>query len=207
MCDQKTIKPSHHHAFTLLELLLVIALIALLAGLIFPTMETLRRQAESTACASNLRQIGLAVLQKVQDNGNLFPLVEQGDPSDPFYTPDKGAQSLLETLKPYGITEKTLRCPSDVKGKNYFGSKGSSYEWFSFIDGVNAANPQIDLKEFGLPHLNLALWRFPIAYDYDEAFIHFGKRNNVLYGDAHVESLAKLSVLDQVASVLQGKSN
>jgi len=210
MCDQKPTEPRFHRGFTLLELLLVIALIALMAGLIFPTMETLRKQAESTVCASNLRQIGLAVLQKVQDNGNIFPWVEQGDASDPYYPPEKEAKNLLETLKPYGITEKALRCPSDVKAKNYFGSRTNSYEWFSFIsplDGVNAANPQIDLKEFGLPVVNLPLWRFPIAYDYDEAFIHFGKRNNVLYGDAHVESLAKLSVLDQVASVLQGKSN
>jgi prepilin-type N-terminal cleavage/methylation domain-containing protein/prepilin-type processing-associated H-X9-DG protein len=207
MCDRKTTDSRLHHAFTLLELLLVIALAALLAGLIFPTMETLRRQAESAACASNLRQIGLAVLQKVQDNGNNFPLVEQGEPADPFYAPEKGVENLPDALKPYGITDKALRCPSDVKGKNYFGSKGSSYEWFSFIDGVNASNPQIDLEEFGLPALNLALWRFPIAYDYDESFIHFGKRNNVLYGDAHVESLAKLSVLEQVTRVLQGKSN
>ena len=210
MYNPKTNKSSLSNAFTLLELLLVISLIALLAGLVFPAVGTIRKRAERTVCANNLRQIGLAVMQKVQDNGNIFPWVEQGDASDPYYPPEKEAKNLLETLKPYGITEKALRCPSDVKAKNYFGSRTNSYEWFSFIsplDGVNAANPQIDLKEFGLPVVNLPLWRFPIAYDYDEAFIHFGKRNNVLYGDAHVESLAKLSVLDQVASVLQGKSN
>ncbi len=207
MCDQKPTEPRLRHGFTLLELLLVIALIALMAGLIFPTMETLRRQAESTVCASNLRQIGLAVLQKMQDNGNTFPLVEQGDASDPYYPPEKEVKNLLETLKPYGITEKALRCPSDVKTHNYFGSRTNSYEWFSFIDGVNVSNPQIDLKEFGLPVVNLPLWRFPVAYDYDEKFIHFGKRNNVLYGDAHVESLATMSVLEQVNQVLRGKVN
>lgn len=201
MCNRKIQNHSLRNAFTLLELLLVIALIAMLAGLIFPTIETLRKQAESTACASNLRQIGLAVLQKVQDNGNIFPYVE-GDPTSPFYSPEKGAVSLAETLKPYGITDKALRCVSDVKANNNFASKGSSYEWFAFIDGENAANPKIDLTSQGAGVLQLPLWRFPLAYDID--YVHFGKRINIVYADAHVESLTGMSVLDSVKRVLDG---
>lgn len=178
---------------------MVIALIALLSGLVFPAIGTLRKQAESTACASNLRQIGLATLQKVQDNGNIFPYIE-GDPADPFYSPEQGAKSLAETLKPYGITEKELRCISDVSANNNFASKGSSYEWFAFIDGENAANPKIDLTSQGVGVLQLPLWRFPLAYDTD--YVHFGKRINVVYADAHMQALTGTTVLESVKQTL-----
>lgn len=195
MCDRK--KPNSDKAFTLLELLLVISLIALLSGLVFPAIGTLQRQAESTACASNLRQIGLAVMHKVQDNGNIYPFVE-GDPADPVYAPEDGAESLCDALKPYGITDKALRCPADVKGKNYFKDKGSSYEWFSFIDGERAVSAKIVLPEGTLV---LPLGRFPIAGDYE--LVHSRKRLNILFADGHVDSYTGPGVREDVKQALQ----
>ncbi len=51
--------------FTLLELLVVIAIIAILAALLFPTFSRVRENARRATCASNQRQIGMAVLQYV----------------------------------------------------------------------------------------------------------------------------------------------
>ncbi len=172
--------------------MLVIALIAMLTGLIFPAFDSLRGQADSVACASNLRQIGLAMIQKVQDNGNIYPLVE-GDPSNPIYTPADGAQSLAETLKPYGVNERTFLCISDAKKNNIFGTKGSSYEWFSFIDGERAVSAKIYLSA-GI--LTLPLWRFPIAADYELA--HYRKRMNILFADGHVDSYTGPGVREDV---------
>jgi len=197
MCNRKKKKARLRDAFTLLELLLVISLIALLAGLIQPAMESLRKQAEATACASNLRQIGLAVMQKVQDNGNMYPYVE-GDPTDPVYSPEDGAESLVETLKPYGITDRSLRCASDKQHNNYFGSKGSSYEWFSFIDGERAVSARIYLPE---GTLILPLMRFPIAADYE--LVHFRKRMNILFADGHVAPYTGPGVRAEVKQALQ----
>jgi prepilin-type N-terminal cleavage/methylation domain-containing protein len=60
-------------AFTLIELLVVIAVISILAALLFPVFARAREKARQTTCSSNLRQIGLAMLQYEQDYDELMP--------------------------------------------------------------------------------------------------------------------------------------
>lgn len=63
----------HARAFTLVELLVVIALIALLAALLLPALSAARAKATRIACLSQLRQIGLAQMLYLQDHGERFP--------------------------------------------------------------------------------------------------------------------------------------
>jgi len=66
-------RPSRRGAFTLPELLVVVGLIALLIGLLLPALLGARRQAVAVQCASNMRQIALAMLQYINDNKGNFP--------------------------------------------------------------------------------------------------------------------------------------
>jgi len=60
--------------FTLIELLVVIAIIAILAAILFPVFAKVRDKARQTTCASNEKQIGLAIMQYVQDYDENFPM-------------------------------------------------------------------------------------------------------------------------------------
>src|SRR5688572_8459806 len=60
-------------AFTLVELLVVIGIIAVLIGILLPSLSRAQRNARMTACLSNQRQLILAVFMYAQDNKGTFP--------------------------------------------------------------------------------------------------------------------------------------
>ncbi len=59
--------------FTLIELLVVVAIIAILAAILFPVFGRARENARRSACQSNLKQIGLGMLQYSQDYDEIMP--------------------------------------------------------------------------------------------------------------------------------------
>src|SRR5205809_4920433 len=61
--------------FTLMELLVVIAVIAILAALLFPVFAQARERARMAACMSNMRQIGHALMLYVQDYDETYPYI------------------------------------------------------------------------------------------------------------------------------------
>lgn len=107
--------------FTIIELLIVIAVIVVLAAILFPVLASVRQRSRSTACASNLRQLYLAVAQYAADDNNILPpypthfnmgwasgAIPPGDPSG-----DHAAQ-LVKALHPYTGSKDLWFCPNDT---------------------------------------------------------------------------------------------
>lgn len=69
--------------FTLVEILVVMAIITLLAAVLLPVFAKVRERGRQIACLSNLRQLGLATFQYAQDSDDRYPY--GGDPGD-LYT-------------------------------------------------------------------------------------------------------------------------
>ena len=66
-------KQNGRAGFTLIELLIVIAIIAILAGMLLPALNKARQQAKTIACVSKLKQLGLTAHYYAADNSNIAP--------------------------------------------------------------------------------------------------------------------------------------
>ncbi|WPJ97263.1 prepilin-type N-terminal cleavage/methylation domain-containing protein [Coraliomargarita algicola] len=94
--------------FTLIELLATIAIVAILAAILFPTVANVRQSVQQTECVSNMRQIGIATMAYVQDNNGRYPLSNEEASWD--------ARLLPYLDHPNTETPcEALKCPSDVR--------------------------------------------------------------------------------------------
>lgn len=125
-------KSGRDEGFTLIELLVVIAIIAILAAILFPVFAQAREKARQISCLSNLKQLGLAVIQYQQDADEKFP---PGDNWDNWYhDPDNNQVTYWAGWKyevwPYVKSEGVFHCPDDATWagiQNNGGFGGQSY--------------------------------------------------------------------------------
>lgn len=133
---------STRKAFTLIELLVVIAIIAILAAILFPVFGRARENARRSSCQSNLKQIGLGIMQYTQDYDEKFGLSEYGGggtgiPATQWYLI---VQPYMKSGTQYG-KGGVFQCPSYTSAANdYAQSYGvHSALWPSYYNDSSAA--------------------------------------------------------------------
>jgi prepilin-type N-terminal cleavage/methylation domain-containing protein/prepilin-type processing-associated H-X9-DG protein len=100
--------------FTLIELLVVIAIIAILAAILFPVFARARENARRASCASNLKNIGLGILQYAQDYDERMVWDSINVQTPP---PLQSITSWRGLLQPYIKSIQVFDCPSNTEGK------------------------------------------------------------------------------------------
>jgi prepilin-type N-terminal cleavage/methylation domain-containing protein/prepilin-type processing-associated H-X9-DG protein len=98
----------HSHAFTLIELLAVLAIVAILIGMMLPQMPG-KRKSPRIQCVYNLKNVGLAYRIYATDNGERFPW----ELSDHKYSPDPTTYTTALTNEL--STPFVVQCPADTR--------------------------------------------------------------------------------------------
>src|SRR4051794_32933413 len=111
-------RPHQRHAFTLVELLVVIGIIAVLIAILLPVLKRARLEAQKTQCQSQLRNIGQALCMYVTETRGFVP-IQNGDVPD-YYDPAVyntiPGLNVLATLMPYMAAEKRIFvCPTAME--------------------------------------------------------------------------------------------
>ncbi len=103
-CQQCRSRCVRRVGFTLIELLVVISIIALLAAILFPVFGRARENARRSSCASNMKQLGLGIIQYTQDYDEKYPMRSNS----------AGTLSWRTYIYSYIKNSDVYRCPSNL---------------------------------------------------------------------------------------------
>jgi prepilin-type N-terminal cleavage/methylation domain-containing protein/prepilin-type processing-associated H-X9-DG protein len=202
----ETTRPSDYgymkrkNGFTLVELLVVIGIIGVLVGLLFPAIQRARESARSTQCKSNLKQIGLAMTRYLDQRGERGKFPETArlpKTENPLNLP-----SVAKVLAPFcENSEELFICPSDYfdqkpdengvvaeedRFETWHDREGLSYEYPSLLF-AGKTRPEVLDTRFG-PVGTSEVW---IVYDFDSFHGSPGENGsrNYAYLDGHVDAV------------------
>ena len=193
-------------AFTLIEMLVVIAVIAVLAAILFPVLGQAKRSAKASACVAGLRQFGTAHgLYAADWDDRLaygcdpwFRWQARKNPEMCDEPPSFLASDLKTLLSAYGIPEPLWRCPEDrvetqsipyYGAGTYYQAVGGSYR---YADEAAVRGASYSVAQPSAWGLMTDAGAFHGGGDAE--YFAPGRRANVLFFDLHVRSVAEVDL-------------
>lgn len=197
-----------NRSFTLIEMLVVVAIIAILFGLLQPALMTAVAQAKGTRCTNNLRHIGTCIANYASDNNNWLPAVYTGgwfwfQTFPVFYITGKDINAgylwLNSTI--YGVTSESVRsdwvtvCPSanPLRNNGNYGLSASffaipmwnyRYHKYNELTAPSGGGFVLDVIYSGA-NLN-AMEQYVTGYGWTNSDYRHNGKMNILMGDNHV---------------------
>jgi prepilin-type N-terminal cleavage/methylation domain-containing protein/prepilin-type processing-associated H-X9-DG protein len=174
-------------AFTLVELLVVIGIIALLISILLVTLSRAQEKSRQTACLSNLRQLGAALILYANENRGYLP---NGNPPKTWDDYDGATRVMVILATTHVKGAQVFHCPADhdpapakivTADPKLLDSARISYDFYSLYWA----------PEFG-PLLVKLRGQAPLAWDLDGGatsglFMNHKAGGNVVFADGHAE--------------------
>jgi prepilin-type N-terminal cleavage/methylation domain-containing protein len=211
---------SPRRGFTLIELLVVISVIALLVGIVLPTLGRARQTSRRAKCMANLRSIGQGFSMYLKDSKDKFPRVRplhagSGQPtlndpslldliSDYLDAPVPRRSDPNDPNSPF-IVSDPFKCPSDFPGvganqdRSTWEDTGCSYEYFPGAFMLFAEMVFVSDPAFGVTKAYEKDRTWPIALDYGDFHKLRARgqaRNAVYFPDYHTDWMIDISAIE-----------
>jgi len=140
-----TVRSSRKAAFTLVGLLIIIAVIAILAAMLLPALASAKRKAQRINCVNNLKQDGLAFRIWEGDNGDKYPMAVSTNKGGTMeYAEDGNAFRHFQVMSNELNTPKILICPADDRtaAASFARLKNQNVSYFVGLDATEV-RPQM----------------------------------------------------------------
>ncbi|HVU08509.1 MAG TPA: type II secretion system protein [Verrucomicrobiae bacterium] len=138
-------KSSTNPAFTLVGLLVIIAVLAILAAMLLPALAAAKRKAQRINCVNNLKQCGLAFRIWEGDNNDFYPMAVSTNKGGTWEF-DTGADTFrhFQVMSNELSTPKILVCPADTRNVayNFTQLKNRNVSYFVALDTSDDTHPQ-----------------------------------------------------------------
>lgn len=173
---KNTVKPERQggprHGFTLIEMMVVIAIIGLLLALVMPGLKRAQHRSRVVSCASNLRQIYMILGPSIHRNG-IWPRLWNRE------TRQDSLPALDTEFAPDSTGTQLYRCPADQSG--VYEKSGCSYFWNVLVNGQSVDRIFLLTEQVSNQYV-------PLVTDKENFHPILDDQVNILYADGHVNA-------------------
>jgi prepilin-type processing-associated H-X9-DG protein len=159
-------------AFTLIEIMVIFAIIAILAAFAYPVYQRSLENGRATVCLANMHQLGATLNAYLADHDMIMPTLQIARDSTSQDVP-----VIDNTLDKYATDKRIFACPADIT-KNFALNTGTSYCWNVALNGQPVAG--LNFLQFIVDTSHI-----PILSDKEGFHPYLKDKVNILYADGH----------------------